>query len=129
MEGLAEGSNKTKEKKMKRSRLKRKRQQGVRHRLIDMEHNFFKAVHNSGMSAEEYLDKKWNKLSLKQQHEILLGGTIGAAAGATLATVSIGSLPFAGSILAFGYTGAKGIQFSIGEISEKYHHWKKAHKV
>lgn len=112
---------------MRRTRLNRDRKQSVRHRLADMEHNFFKAVHRSGMGVEDFLEKEWGKLSLKQQHGVLLSGSIGAAAGATAATAGIGSLPFAGSLFALGYTGAKGVRFSVDELEEKYQHWKKAH--
>jgi len=92
-----------------------------------MEHNFFKAVHRSGHNLETYVDKKWNKLSMKQQHEILLGAQIGAATGASIATAGMGGFPFFASIAATGYSGAKGVQLTIDELSQKYDHWKKAH--
>lgn len=112
---------------MRRKRLGRKKKTGLKHRLSDAEHNFFKAVHHSGHDLETYLDKKWSKLSLKQQHEIVLGAQIGAAAGATVATAGIGGFPLSASMIALGYTGAKGIRFSVDELTEKYEHWKKAH--
>lgn len=112
---------------MKRTRLGRKKKAGLKHRLSDVEHNFFKAVHASGHDLETFVGKKWGKLSMKQQHEILLGAQFGAATGATVATAGMGGFPFFASILAAGYTGAKGVEFSIGELSKKYEHWKKAH--
>jgi len=112
---------------MKRTRLGRKKKAGLKHRLSDAEHNFFKAVHRSGHDLETYVEKKWNKLSAKQQHEIVLGAQFGAATGASIATAGMGGFPFFASIAAAGYSGAKGVQLTVDELSEKYEHWKKAH--
>jgi len=61
--------------------------------------------------------------------EILVGGQIGASAGAVAATAGMGGFPMVASMVALGYSGSKGIRLSVGELSEKYEHWKKAHKV
>lgn len=114
---------------MKRTRLSRKRKSGAVRRLTDMEHNFFKAVHRSGHNLETYVEKKWNKLSMKQQSEVLIGAQFGAATGATIATAGMGGFPFFASIAAAGYSGAKGVNLTIDELSQKYEHWKQAHGV
>lgn len=129
MEEASQRGLSSKEEEMKRTRLSRKRKVGIVHRLTDAEHNFFKAVHASGHSVEDFVSKKWNRLSWKRRHEILLGAQVGAAAGAVAATAGMGGLPMTASVTALGYSGAKGIRFSVNELSEKYGHWKKAHNL
>jgi len=117
----------------RRTRLKRKAVKPKTHRLADVEHAFFRAVHNSGRRIEDVLqevEQKFDSLPSNQRLKILTTAEAGAGAGMLVSGAMTGMpVPVVAGMVVLAHGTAEGMRVNIDDIAEKYRHWKMAHTL